>query len=95
VSDSPTFDCCDPNSCCSRSTPKVLGGSTATRPLESFAMSNVRANSRGVTAASAPTDRPDLSRPVTLAAVMMVVLFGMSTKSPRAEPCADAPMRRL
>jgi hypothetical protein len=86
VSDNPTLDCCAPNSCWSRSTPNALGGSTAVRPMKLLSASNARAYSRGVMAASAPTESPDLRRPVTWAADVIVVFDGTSTKSPTAPP---------
>jgi hypothetical protein len=47
-----------------------------------------------VIAASAPIDRPDAVRPVSLAAPRMVLAAGASTKSPEAEMPGGAPMRR-
>jgi hypothetical protein len=84
-----------PNSCCSRSTPNDDGGSTATLSRTASVVSNVCAYSRGVSAASAPIDSPDASRPVTFVAARIVVFAGESTKSPDAEPRGDAPIRRL
>src|SRR5439155_26127480 len=71
------------------------GGSTSSRVIVPAVASNTVARSRAVRASSTPTDQPPAGRPLTLAAPRIVVLVGMSSKSPDdGSPWGSRPMRR-
>jgi hypothetical protein len=65
--------------------------------MPSLARTTRSVSSAADTAPKAPTERPDSSRPVILAAPRMVALAGTSLAAPEGSakpPCGVRPMRR-
>ena len=90
----PAEEPCSPNSFCTRVTPYAVVGASGTGTIDPVESSTVNASLAVVTAAIAPTDRPELRRPVSFAAPAIVPFTGASTTSPRPLAWGMEPIRR-